>query len=81
MQRYVDGCDTVRLPAEAGNERQRRLHRPDRVRTRWADTDLENVEDADRGHAYSVSSDSRLALPPTAAMLLLTVNSVPNRGR
>jgi hypothetical protein len=27
------------------------------------------------------SSDKRLALPPTAAMLLLTVTSVQNRGK
>ena len=69
----IAGCTWRRL-----KERSRRLHRPDRVRTRRADTDLEDVEYADRRH-QSEPSVSRLALPPTAEMLLLSVNSVPKR--
>ena len=81
VQRYIDRHHLARLFAKPGNERQRGLHWTNRVGAGRSDTDLEDVEDADSGHTYSDSSDSRLALPPTAAMLLLTVISVPKRGR
>ena len=48
MQRHLDTNHNVL--AEAGCEGRGRFHRSHRVGTRWPDTDLEDIEDADASH-------------------------------
>ena len=52
-QRDLDACDARDRAGlrEPGGESGRRLHRPDRMRGRRTDADLEQVEDADHGWA------------------------------
>src|SRR5690606_40529750 len=65
--------------AETQRELARRPHRPHRVGARRADPDLEDVEDAESAHCSA--SDNSVALPPTAAVLTVTVCSVAKRCR
>src|ERR1700722_9032853 len=59
-------------------------HRPHSVRARRANADLEDVKYAQRHPRKPLQAsarDSRLALPPTAAVLMLIVCSVAKRAR
>ncbi len=78
MQPDLDSGDIGSKRCKVTDKRLGRFHWPDRVRTRWAYTNFEDIEYANRCH-QSEPSVSRLALPPTAEMLLLTVYSLPNR--
>ena len=61
---------------EIRGERAGRVHRAHRVRTRRADPDLEDVENAE---AHSIASSE--ALPPTAEVLIVSVLSCAKRCR
>jgi len=81
IQAHIDlprACEQAGL-LEVERELARRAHRAHGVRARRTDPDLEDVEYAECAHC-SVN-DSRVALPPTAAVLMLSVCSVAKRCR